>query len=624
MATRQDESPSTGRGSSGFFAELKRRNVIRMAGLYLVGAWLVVQVASTMLPAFDAPSWVLRAVIIALAIGFIPVLVVSWVFELTPAGLKRDAEVPASESIAPQTARRLDRILLVVAILALGYFAFDKFVLAPRRDAALLTQVEQARSAVAKQANAAALAADPKSIAVLPFVNMSGDAKDEYFSDGITEEILHALAQVPDLKVAGRTSAFAFKGKAQDLRKVGEALGVAVVLEGSVQKAGDEVRITAQLVDVRSGYHLWSSKYDRKLTSIFAVEDEISRAIAAKLQAQLADGGLTRKPVDPRAHDFYLRGLTLIAARGPGLRDAVAAFRSAVEIAPDYAQAWGAMAQAEALYPSYDLGSMQEAYPRALTSAQRALALNPDTASALVAQGMVYSGRWQWAKADAAFARALALAPSDAEATCQYAQFLAATGNFEQALAEAERAQKLDPLAPVNGAWVGWSLYFLHRNDEAWAQFQRTAAAFPDYAPAQTVAAHFALIVQRWPDAERYARKTGRLLGLDAQKMAPWIDVIHGVADPALHASTAERLKTTPWGLHMRAASPYTYTRVLCLLDDCTAALPVLEQIAAQGEDAEPQIVWMPAFDPIREDPRFKAILAKMGLPYTPKAVASP
>ena len=604
-----------------FIAELKRRNVIRMAGLYLVAAWLITQVGATLLPVFDAPAWVMKALVASLAIGFPLALVFSWVFELTPDGLKRDADVTATESIAPQTAQRLNRAITVVLLLALGYFAFDKFVLAPRRDAVLAAQFEQGQ---AKSSATAAPDVDAQSIAVLPFTNMSGDANNDYFSDGITEEILHALAQVPDLKVAGRTSSFAFKGKAQDLRKVGEALGVAVVLEGSVQKAGDDVRITAQLVDVRSGFHLWSAKYDRKLTNIFAVEDEISRAIADKLQAQLADGGLTRKPVDPRAHDFYLRGLSLIATRGPGLRDAVAAFRSAVEIAPEYAQAWGAMAQAEALYPDYGLGSMQEAYPRAMTSAQHALALNPDTSSALVAQGMLYTNQWQWAKADAAFARALALAPGDAEAACQHAQFLAAIGNFEQALAEAERAQRLDPLAPINATWVAWTLLFLHRTDEAWAQFQRTAEAFPDLEIVQTNAANFALITQRWPDAERYAARTGLLLGMDTQKTANRIDLIHRVSDPTLHASTVERLKTTPWGTRLRDANPRMYARVLCLLNDCKAALPVLEQIAAQGADAAPQNIWMPVFDPIREDPRFKAVLAKMGLPYTPQDPASP
>jgi len=255
-----------------FLAELRRRNVIRMAGLYLVGAWLITQVSSTVLPMFDAPAWLPRSIVILLAIGFVPALVFAWIFELTPQGLKRDAEVKPEESIAPQTGRRMDRMIIAVLICALVYFAFDKFVLAPRR--------EVADVAVASAAASAAASATKKSIAVLPFVNMSGDARNDYFSDGITEEILNALAQIPDLKVAARTSAFAFKGKDQDLRKVGEILDVASVLEGSVQRAGDDVRITAQLIDTHTGFHLWSEKDDRKLANIFAVEDEISKSIA--------------------------------------------------------------------------------------------------------------------------------------------------------------------------------------------------------------------------------------------------------------------------------------------------------------------------------------------------------
>jgi len=199
-------------------AELKRRNVIRMAGLYLVGAWLIVQVASTVFPAFDLPGWALRGVILLLAIGFIPALIISWVFELTPDGLKRDSEVSSTASIAPQTARRMDRMLLVVMALALGYFAVDKFLLAPGRLAA-------PSLAATNPAELGTLAAKPDasaaSIAVLPFVDMSQAKDQEYFSDGLAEEILNLLAQIRDLKVIGRTSSFAFKGRNEDLRTIG-------------------------------------------------------------------------------------------------------------------------------------------------------------------------------------------------------------------------------------------------------------------------------------------------------------------------------------------------------------------------------------------------------------------
>src|SRR6478735_7213360 len=212
-----------------FFAELKRRNVVRMAGLYLVGAWLLTQVASTVLPMFGAPEWLPRSIVMLLALGFIPALIFSWVFELTPEGLKRDEEVAPEQSIAPQTARRMDRMIIVVLALALGYFAFDKFVLAPRRSAtpAVTAAQPSVNAAVAK----AATSIDSKSIAVLPFVNMSSDSEQEYFSDGMTEEILNALAKVPSLAVTARTSVFSLKGAKKDVREIGTLLGVTYVLE---------------------------------------------------------------------------------------------------------------------------------------------------------------------------------------------------------------------------------------------------------------------------------------------------------------------------------------------------------------------------------------------------------
>src|SRR5437764_13259924 len=205
---------------SSFFAELKRRNVIRFAGLYLVGAWLLTQVSGTVLPMFGAPDWLPRSVVILLAIGFLPALIFSWVFELTPEGLKRDEDVRPEESIAPQTARRMNRTIIAVLILALGYFAFDKFVLTPKRDAA----------------ERSTLTVDAHSLAVLPFVNMSGDAANEYFSDGISEEILNVLARTPELRVAARTSSFSFKGKTQEIPAIARELKMRMVLEGSARK----------------------------------------------------------------------------------------------------------------------------------------------------------------------------------------------------------------------------------------------------------------------------------------------------------------------------------------------------------------------------------------------------
>jgi TolB-like protein/Tfp pilus assembly protein PilF len=596
---------------SQLLTELKRRNVIRMAGLYLVGAWLLTQVAGTVLPMFGAPEWLPRSIVILLALGFVPALIFSWVFELTPEGLKRDAEVKPEESIAPQTARRLDRMIIVVLVLALAYFAFDKFVLAPRREAAIRASVhEQAASPGTAMPTAAANA---KSIAVLPFVNMSGDPNNEYFSDGITEEILNALAQIPDLKVAARTSAFAFKGKDPDLRKVGEVLDVASVLEGSVQRAGDQVRITAQLIDTRSGFHLWSEKYDRTLTNIFVVEDEISKAIADKLKVQLggahAEAGTTG---NPRAHELYLRGLSLLAARGVGLRAAIDAFGKAVELDPKYAQAWGALAEAEQLLPSYTSGDLDAGMARAETAAQRALGIDPDTASALVAMANVHAHRIEWAQADKAFRRALALAPGDAEALDQYAQFLATTGQLEPALVQIDRARQRDPLSTIIGVVRAGILMGLHRDADATTQLEVVLAAHPDFYPACMTAALLYIGLERYADAESQLRAVARHLGVDpAAKVA----LVHGIADPGARAAALASLDGAPANADIRGDS-LVYAAFLALLGDHDRAIAQLEVYAARRNAAASGYLWTRTFDPLRSDPRYEAVLKKMDLPF--------
>ena len=591
-----------------FLAELKRRNVIRMAGLYLVGAWLIVQVSSTVLPMYEAPAWLTRSIVTLLAIGFIPALIFAWVFELTPQGIKRDADVNPDDSIAPQTARRMDRLIIAVLILALVYFSFDKFVLAPRREVAIVASAKPAA------------AMNGKSIAVLPFVNMSGDPKNDYFSDGITEEILNALAQIADLKVAARTSAFAFKGKDQDLRRVGETLDVATVLEGSVQRAGDDVRITAQLIDTRSGFHLWSEKYDRKLANIFAVEDEISKSIAEKLQLQLggAHTDVAGTTSNSQAHDLYLRGLTLMAARGPGLRDAAAAFRQAVKLDPQYAQAWGALAETEEVLPAYGLDTIEAVLPRAESAAQRALAIDPDTPSAHVALANVHVIRFQWPQADLAYHRALALAPGDAEVVDQYAQFLGITGQLEPALRQMDRAQQLDPLSAIIGVSRTVGLMALHRDDAATAQIESTLTAHPDFMLICAVAALFDIGHQRYAEAETQLRALARILGVDADAMAL---LARGMADPARRAAALHSLETAPATTFLRNDVLF-HAAYLTGLGEHERAIDQLELYAAGNDNSFGGLLWIGSFDPLRNEPRFQAVMKKMGLPYRPAADA--
>jgi TolB-like protein len=297
---------------SGLFAELARRNVIRVAGLYLVAAWLATQVAGTVLPMFGAPGWIARTVVILLAIGFLPAMGVAWAFELTPDGLKRDADVAPEASIAPQTGRRLQRLIVAVLAIALAYFGVDRFVLSPRGEASRNTAAQSREPAPVPAATPAVPA---KSIAVLPFENLSEDEANAYFATGMQDEILTRLAGIADLKVISRTSTEQYASHPPNLRIVAKELGVATVLEGSVQKAGGKVRINLQLIDAATDSHLWAQNYDRGLEDVFAVQSDVAAQVAEALKAQLLPRESARIASVPTrdvlAHDYYLQGLSL-------------------------------------------------------------------------------------------------------------------------------------------------------------------------------------------------------------------------------------------------------------------------------------------------------------------------
>jgi TolB-like protein len=324
--------------------ELKRRNVIRMAGLYLVGAWLVTQVAATLLPVFEAPAWVMKALLGVLAIGFFGALVFAWVFELTADGLKRDADVTPEHSIAPQTAQRMERMILLLLALALGFFAFDKFVLAPRREAALVAATAQAARAGAGKASTPAIS--DKSIAVLPFVDMSQAKDQEWFGDGLAEEVLNALVKTPDLQVSARTSSFRYKGSKLAVPQIARELGVAHVLEGSIRSTPQRIRVTAQLIRASDGFHLWSQTFDRDPADMIEIQENLARNIATAMQTTMDPKALADMArVGTRsveAYQAYLRGQASEASINAGVevfRTAYAYFERAREHDPEFAAA---------------------------------------------------------------------------------------------------------------------------------------------------------------------------------------------------------------------------------------------------------------------------------------------
>jgi len=373
-----------------FISELKRRNVFRVGIAYVVVAWLVTQVLQVVLESFGSPDWVMKTVLVILAAGLPFALIFAWAFELTPEGLKKEKDVDRTQSITHVTGHKLDRTIIAVLVLALGYFSFDKFVLTPGRNAA-----------PAQTAQNHGTAPTEKSIAVLPFVNMSSDPEQDYFSDGISEEILNALSKVKELEVAGRTSSFAFKGKNQDLRKIGQALGVDHILEGSVRKSGNTVRITAQLVRADNGFHMWSETYDRQLDNVFAIEDEIAKNILQQLKTTLLAGeesAVTSARTNTEAYDLYLLAKQRMYERtGPTIEAAAELLDRAIAKDPGYAPAYAQRGIAALLLAagtgSYGDIPLQQAQSQGKLYLDKALQLDPDLAEALAGLGLYYIGQ---------------------------------------------------------------------------------------------------------------------------------------------------------------------------------------------------------------------------------------
>jgi serine/threonine-protein kinase len=452
------------------------------------------------------------------------------------------------------------------------------------------------------------------SIAVLPFANIGRDSAGGYVGDGVTEEILNALTQIPDLRVAARTSAFQFRGKQLDVREVGRQLDVGTVLEGSVQQAGDAIRITAQLIDARTGYHLWSAKFDRSMANLFAVEDEIARTIADTLKVSLGLAPRRSITADPVAHDLYLRGLALLPQRGAALHAAIACFDSALSRDSGFAPALAGLAQAYELLPTYNLAPLDSGLQAAEHAARRALALDSTLGPAWRGLANVLRDRTRWAEAEAAYRKAMTYAPNDPETVEQYTQLLTWTGQLDSALVWAERARRLDPLAPVPAGVEGLTLIYLHRYDSAAALFQRAQELGPNLALPRMWTMWNALSARRYAQAEWAAVRGAELAGQDPELYRRIIRGATHLSERAQGRALLARIPLdAPWEFNADQRPQW-----LLLLGDTTGALDATERFASQAvtSGVTRMRVWMPILDPIREHPRFKAALAKMGLPY--------
>jgi TolB-like protein/Flp pilus assembly protein TadD len=474
-----------------FFEELKRRNVIRVGIAYVVIAWIIAQAADLALETFKAPEWVMPSVLLLLFLGLPLALFFAWAFELTPEGLKKDKDVNRAESIAPSTGRKLDFVIIGFLIVGMLYFVWESRFSKSDNESNGIEQTAAQQTAgdnnstVAKEAH--------HSIAVLPFADMSSDGDQEYFADGIAEELLNLLARTDGLKVAARTSSFKFKNSDKDISEIGKALKVANVLEGSIRKSGNQLRITAQLIEVGSGFHLWSDTYDRELDDIFAVQDEISLAIVDALKLKLNIDVLTNRKVDGKAYELYLRGRELVRTPDKeGLLRAIDLFEQALSIDDSMAAAYAGIAEAWIWLQNYGGINPDVAFPKAEQAARRAMAIDPNLAEAQTAMGRLsITVHNDTISARQYFERSFELNPNQADAMFAYAHILRRQGEYDRYLGVMRQAVDLDPLSVFNRVGLAVELAGQGQFQESFAIYSDILQENPDSTHAHEGLGHY-------------------------------------------------------------------------------------------------------------------------------------
>lgn len=584
-----------------FVGELKRRNVFRVAIAYGAVSWLLLQACGLIFDAFELPHVAMRVVFVLLVVGFLPALVIAWIYELTPDGLKRESEVDPAASMTHQTGRRLGIVIVGVLAAAVCLLLLDRFAMTPRA-------VTPAVDVTAKLADHAQSV--PASIAVLPFTDMSQSGDQGYFSDGMSEELLNLLTQVPGLHVAGRTSSFSFKGKSATIAEIGKALNVAMVLEGSVRKSGDQLRITAQLVSVADGYHLWSKDYNRKLTDVFAVQDDIAGAVvdALKLKLLPAQRPSTAKHHVPsfETYDNYLLGVQLlIRNNAAGFRRAVDAFRRAVALDPEYAAAYAGMAMAESFVAEDGADDAANALGRhrANAAAEHAVELDPALGDAYAARGYLRAtDDWNWDGALADLTKALALDPGDARNQLRYGYLLATLGRLPEARIALDKSVELDPLFTPGWWWLGRIKAAQTDYDGARLALQRVLAIDPEHESASNYLGIVSLLQGNPAAALQLFAKSGGPFAFALVEH----DLDHPVqSQHALDQLIAHRSKTSAYAI----AVAYAWR------GDCDAAFTWLDRAIAQHDAGLLLLKYDPLLRSLRSDTRYAGVLRKMGLP---------
>ncbi|NIS91463.1 MAG: hypothetical protein GTN98_15585 [Woeseiaceae bacterium] len=594
----------------GLFAELKRRNVIRVGTAYAVTAWLLIQVAATTFPLFGYDETPARIVVIIFAVGFIPTLVLTWVFELTPAGLRKDSEVDRSPKVDVTAVKRFDRIVMIILAVAVAFFSFDRFALQKQRELefAKNIRIEILSSAIAAyQTN--------KSIAVLPFTDLSADRDHEYIADGIAEELLNQLGKLEELNVASRRSSFTFKGTTETSAAIASKLGVEYLLEGSVRKDDEQLRVTAQLVEIREGAErqVWSRSFDETYGNIFYVQEEIAKAVAAALSIALDVDGRNHLPGtgtdNIQAYDALLEGRDAMARLGPAYAEPH--YRRATEIDPEYAQAWLASGVSVGLQTDKTApADTQRHVERGRDLVMRAIELDPTLAEAYARLAAFNRVLGDFPAAFDAANTAAELAPGDITIQMSRNGFFHRLGHIREGIRGAELRRQIEPLAYFRAQTLA-ELYIQNRRYDKAREILEISSSFPARDEPSIIKRHFFIAL-----AEKDNAAAGELLRdyanaapVDAPLLSPVIDAFD--APPArlletLKSRYAETVNLTGEGRIITAS-------IAAHFGDPDFALEVL---AEEFEVAFGRFhrVWHPFFSDMRKKPEFRQMLIDMGL----------
>ena len=582
-----------------FFAELKRRNVYKVAVAYAVVSWLLLQAASIFFPAFDAPAWVMKIFIIVVIFGFPVALIFSWAFEITPEGIKLESEIEQSKSIARRTGRKIVAVTIALAVVAAGLFVY---------------QLVRQRSTITPRQSEAATVIANKSIAVLPFDNLSRDPDNAYFCEGVQDEILTRLAKVADLKVISRTSTQHFKSTPDNLPQIAKQLGVAHILEGSVQKANDQIRVNVQLINALTDAHLWADTYDRKLTDIFAVESEIAKTIAETLQAKITGSeksSITKAPTaNPEAYELYLKGRFFWNKRtGADLRKAIEFFNQAIAKDPNYALAYAGLADSYLLLPNYGGAATADVVPPARAAVTKALELDDSLAEAQASLGLLDTLDLRLERAITHFERAVQLKPNYATAHHWLGLGHLSLGHFDQAIAEEKRATELDPLSVIINADLAWTYVCAHRLDEAEAQARRTLEIDPRFFLAHYYLGGVRQAKGQLLEAISEFRQAFDLNG-DSYSLAMLGQAYARAGNKAEAQKVLARLNEEAKSRHVAA---YAWALLYLGLGDKNRALDELETAYQRGDTNYLFVLKVdPLFEDLRGQPRFEALVQKV------------